>query len=621
MANLNIKQILGRLKTWIEGHFISTDQLVLPENEEVDLSGGVVFEKGLGDGSIQKKLAGYPIGAQGVGAVSFGGLATGRYSFNEQGGVPVSETPMTVISFSGDEKEYELILDVSPAFMQAGACIAIEDTPTDEDFRKIISLNSEYTSGNWKFRMVVDKTFGEIEEGTVTAVVFRWFNRGSNSVGIASGERSHAEGLGAIADSPGSHAEGYRTGAYAYYSHAEGCMSNAYGYSSHSEGYCTESGVAGDSQYDLGSHAEGKYNRLNLLDTQGEFSQHTVGIGTSNDDRKNAFEISNFGNVWVYVVSGYDGTNPNENNSLQHAIENANVDISYLTDLDYQSIFGAASANAIRNYYLWVDDFGAATGLDYFAAEAGYSDPQDYIADLADAEAESSDYYCYLEDFEFEGSTYKLMQDSGDSGYYALLKPGETLNSGGTLYNKSLQYSLDNHFCPFYAILTPDLDTQYTIDSDPDIMEDKYVLVSVDDYDGIRVSNFANESKLEEILDDWGCSSLDELVEDIKDDPWTYGTNRFKYVDDIEFDGVTYEAWECENYSNGQVQSIGLIGLMETGKTYNDLVSTTIDADETNRLCPFTYILLSDSDDEAYHSDPATMNLNYPLVFIEQRED
>ena len=92
-------------------------------------------------------------------------------------------------------------------------------------------------------------------------------------------------------------------------------------------------------------------------------------------------------------------------------------------------------------------------------------------------------------------------------------------------------------------------------------------------------------------------------------------------VDDIEFDGVTYEAWECENYSNGQVQSIGLIGLMETGKTYSDLVSTTIDADETNRLCPFTYILLSDSDDEAYHSDPATMNLNYPLVFIEQRED
>ena len=49
MANLNIKQILGRLKTWIEGHFISTDQLVLPENEEVDLSGGVVFEKGVKD--------------------------------------------------------------------------------------------------------------------------------------------------------------------------------------------------------------------------------------------------------------------------------------------------------------------------------------------------------------------------------------------------------------------------------------------------------------------------------------------------------------------------------------------------------------------------------------------
>ena len=62
-------------------------------------------------------------------------------------------------------------------------------------------------------------------------------------------------------------------------------------------------------------HAEGKYNKSNKK-TDGTTAQnaagttiHSVGIGTSGNDRKNAFEIMQNGDVYVKGVGGYDGTN------------------------------------------------------------------------------------------------------------------------------------------------------------------------------------------------------------------------------------------------------------------------------------------------------------------------
>jgi hypothetical protein len=39
---------------------------------------------------------------------------------------------------------------------------------------------------------------------------------------------------------------------------------------------------------------------------------HSVGIGTSEDDRKNAHEIMKNGDHYIYGIGGYDGANYSE---------------------------------------------------------------------------------------------------------------------------------------------------------------------------------------------------------------------------------------------------------------------------------------------------------------------
>ena len=68
----------------------------------------------------------------------------------------------------------------------------------------------------------------------------------------ASGEGSHAEGLGTNASGTAAHAEGYLTKATYNATHAEGSYTTASGESSHAEGYYSE--ASGES-----SHAEGSY--------------------------------------------------------------------------------------------------------------------------------------------------------------------------------------------------------------------------------------------------------------------------------------------------------------------------------------------------------------------------
>lgn len=66
---------------------------------------------------------------------------------------------------------------------------------------------------------------------------------------------------------------------------------------SHVEGVNTQTNNRGE-------HAEGRYNKSNANTIS------SVGIGTAYDDRKNAFEIMQNGNAYLYGVGGYDGTNP-----------------------------------------------------------------------------------------------------------------------------------------------------------------------------------------------------------------------------------------------------------------------------------------------------------------------
>ena len=117
----------------------------------------------------------------------------------------------------------------------------------------------------------------------------------TESTGIA----SHAEGYKTKAEGENSHAEGRFNVAQGMYSHAEGGFNTAEGWGSHAEGNNTVStgprshaeGMNTIAQNDS-MHAAGKFNIGTATDTI-----HETGIGTSDTDRKNAFEIYTDGKI------------------------------------------------------------------------------------------------------------------------------------------------------------------------------------------------------------------------------------------------------------------------------------------------------------------------------------
>ena len=126
----------------------------------------------------------------------------------------------------------------------------------------------------------------------------------------STGISSHSEGYESIAGGNVSHSEGYNTKATGHHAHSEGDNTNASGSCSHSEGNSTV--AAGFISHAEGKgtiakndaeHAEGIYNKSNTN------TIHSVGIGTSKTDRKNAHEIHLDGKHYIYGIGGYDGTN------------------------------------------------------------------------------------------------------------------------------------------------------------------------------------------------------------------------------------------------------------------------------------------------------------------------
>ena len=112
----------------------------------------------------------------------------------------------------------------------------------------------------------------------------------------ASGYWSHAEGYNTIAGEAASHAEGNQTTANGHYSHAEGSLVTASGVSSHAEGSSTTASGAwshAEGQFTIANndaeHASGKFNVSN------EDTLFSVGDGTDSNNRHNAFEITKTG--------------------------------------------------------------------------------------------------------------------------------------------------------------------------------------------------------------------------------------------------------------------------------------------------------------------------------------
>lgn len=101
-----------------------------------------------------------------------------------------------------------------------------------------------------------------------------------------------------------------------YNSVAEGNSSAPAGSYSHSEGNNTQA----NNNYE---HSEGTFNKSNLG------TIHSIGIGSSNKDRKNAIEVMSNGDSYVYGLGGYDGTNPESSRTLKQVIDEGGIGGGY----------------------------------------------------------------------------------------------------------------------------------------------------------------------------------------------------------------------------------------------------------------------------------------------------
>lgn len=230
--------------------------------------------------------------------------------------------------------------------------------------------NVVYTENGWDqfaASLDLDQCAGDnisIEDNVISALGYTYdAEKNSFAVGIdttASGWGSYAEGFGSIASGNNSHAEGSVTTASSAYSHAEGSNTVASGISSHAEGNeTTASGnfshaegqntvasannahaegqdtiASGGNSHTEGrgttatndrEHAQGSYNisnkkSINFGDAGNTL--HSIGIGTSDEARKNAQEVMQNGDHYIIGIGEYDGTIITGAQTLQEVISN-----------------------------------------------------------------------------------------------------------------------------------------------------------------------------------------------------------------------------------------------------------------------------------------------------------
>ena len=145
----------------------------------------------------------------------------------------------------------------------------------------------------------------------------------------ATGINSHAEGNDNEATGINSHAEGYKNTASGNGSHVEGGQNEAIGHQSHVEGLRNKAFTANE-------HAEGMCNKSYDSTDVTVRVIHSVGIGSSNNDRKNAHEIKFNGDHYVYGLGNFNGTNSADAQTLQEVINSKQETITAGTGLEFK---------------------------------------------------------------------------------------------------------------------------------------------------------------------------------------------------------------------------------------------------------------------------------------------
>lgn len=152
---------------------------------------------------------------------------------------------------------------------------------------------------------------------------------GSNTK--ASGTGSHAEGLDTKASYLGAHAEGLSTTADGTGSHAEGQETSALSSWSHVEGFLT----IANNMYE---HAQGTNNMSNTGSSDSDKTIHSIGIGKMSSNRRNAVEVMTNGDLYIYGIGSYNGTNYRPAQTLQEVISNIQNTIWIGTQTQYDQL-------------------------------------------------------------------------------------------------------------------------------------------------------------------------------------------------------------------------------------------------------------------------------------------
>lgn len=268
------------------------------------------FRIGSGKDSAQNKRG----VATGVGATAIGAnaIASGDYSFAE-GSEGIKCGFKAVENKAGQFicTDWTLVYILFPYIKKLYRVPPVDATPDDIAnitfvSERIVESDRTLTKDTWYIYPEAVGT-GSHQEGDGHA-----FGENSHAEGIMTIARSssHAEGYGTVAFGYGAHAEGYGTKTSKSSSHAEGEFTEAGGQASHAEGYYTKT-------QNQGEHAEGCFNKSN------DRTLHSIGIGSSEKNRKNAFEVMRNGDVFLYGLGEYDGTNPDKANTIQQVIATA----------------------------------------------------------------------------------------------------------------------------------------------------------------------------------------------------------------------------------------------------------------------------------------------------------
>ena len=227
---------------------------------------------------------------RGAHAEGYATKANSNFSHTEGYGCVTNGSAVTVISDASAGTGYY-------AHAEGNGCLSIGMASHSEGYlTKAIGVASHAEGSN----TTASGSYSHAE-GSDDTVADGYASHAEGASTTASGSYSHAEGYDTTASGPYSHAEGNHTTASASYSHAEGYDTTASGSYSHAGG-CSSQAVAEGSfshgwylttskKYEF---ACGKYNNSKSV-------IFSVGIGTSNDDRRNVFEIK------------YDGNNINAN--------------------------------------------------------------------------------------------------------------------------------------------------------------------------------------------------------------------------------------------------------------------------------------------------------------------